>query len=201
MPVEQEDQDASAVLTGQMANFEKAVTNLTSLLDPVLDAPLDQLLATLDAFDRAKLEVLLAFALNTITFVYLRTQGHSTKEHPVKIELDRVKEYFKKLKDAAGLNKPTMRIDKGAAKRFINNSLIANSEVNEEVKKRKLEQDADDFLRNLQIPEIPAAKANAPSTLPTSGASTPDSRSEAGDEKGPAKKKKKTKKKDRKEAA
>ncbi|KAI8916655.1 hypothetical protein DFJ77DRAFT_510088 [Powellomyces hirtus] len=171
------EQDLTNSLASKTQNLDRSIARLNGLLQPILERPLDQQLGKLEVFDRAKLDVLLAFALNSLVFVYLKTQGASTKEHPVKRELDRVKEYFKKLKEAGGMNKNTMRLDRDAAKRFVTNSLITNEEVSREVKKRKAEAEADQFLQNVISTSVPPTPVHS-SSGPGPRTSTPAGRSE-----------------------
>ncbi|KAI9093110.1 hypothetical protein DFS34DRAFT_273225 [Phlyctochytrium arcticum] len=154
--------DMEAILN----SLETVVAQVDSLLQPALEVPLDVQLGKLEPMQRAQLEVLMAFAINTIIFVFLKMNGVSPQDHPVKRELDRIKTYFVKLKQAAGLNKAPMKIDKAASKRFVFNALAGNSETNEEIKKRKRDAEATNFLSSITTPAAapsPAAKA-APST-------------------------------------
>lgn len=59
---------------------------------------------------------------------YLRLHGVKARDHPVFIELTRVKQYFDKIKKAENPEdfKPAVTLDKGAAKRFIAAGLSGN---------------------------------------------------------------------------
>ncbi|TPX69103.1 hypothetical protein SpCBS45565_g02707 [Spizellomyces sp. 'palustris'] len=189
------DEEVIPDLSALTDTLESAVTRVTNLLEPLSSLPLEQQLGNLEPLERAKLEVLMAFALNSLIFVYLKTQGVQPNA-PVKREMVRIKGYINKIKDAAGLNKPGMRLDSQAAKRFVNHSLIANPEVSEEIKKRKHEADADNFLSDIALPPN---RTSTPGTA--AGNSTPNMSETDGDVgKGePAKKKKKKNKKKKKD--
>ena len=59
---------------------------------------------------------------------FLRLNGMSAREHPVYRELERVKQYFQKAKLAeVTLQKPVMRLDQGAAGRFIKAALVCDN--------------------------------------------------------------------------
>ena len=58
----------------------------------------------MDPVDRAHLETTLAYSLNTLFFVYLRLQGQNPAQHPVMLELKRIKEYFEKIRKQKGLD-------------------------------------------------------------------------------------------------
>ena len=42
----------------------------------------------------------LAYTVNSLFFMYLKTRGVETKDHAIKSEIDRVKKYFGKIKAA-----------------------------------------------------------------------------------------------------
>ncbi|KAJ3151359.1 hypothetical protein HDU89_002198 [Geranomyces variabilis] len=183
-----EDADLATTLAAKIKTLEDAVGRVKALLQPVLERPLDEQLAKLDVYDRAKLEVLLAFALNSLLFVYLRTEGANTKDHPVKQGLERVKQYFAKVQEAGTSHKPTLRLNQAAAKRFVTHGLTANEEVSREVKKRKqLDDEAEKLLQELEL-KAPQLRSGA-----ASGESSPQT--EGGSGGGPSTKKKKKNKK------
>merc|ERR1712010_250218 len=89
----------------------------------MLSKPLKELSAGLPPLEAAKLSVVGAFAINTLFYIYLKTQGVDPAQHPVIQELERVKGYFKKIREAtagqaAGETK-NAHLNVGAANRFI----------------------------------------------------------------------------------
>ena len=67
----------------------------------------------------------LAYAINTLYFVYLRTIGVNTASHGVRKELDRVKSYITKIKTATlGKEKRKEAVDKAAAERWASFSIF-----------------------------------------------------------------------------
>ncbi|KAI8069108.1 uncharacterized protein B0P05DRAFT_589417 [Gilbertella persicaria] len=110
-------------------------------LDPVLARPINDIFSKLSLTERYELEVLLSYSLNTLFYIYLRTQGSDPQKHDVMKELARVQQYIQKLKKARGKEeKPTMKVDKDAASRFIKAAL--NEEAPE--KKRRLEEEKEE---------------------------------------------------------
>ncbi|KND01171.1 uncharacterized protein SPPG_04261 [Spizellomyces punctatus DAOM BR117] len=186
------DEEVVPDLSALTDTLESAVSRVTNLMEPLFSLPFEQQLGNLAPLERAKLEVLMAFAMNSLIFVYLKTQGVQP-DAPVKREMLRIKGYINKIKDAAGLNKPTMRLDSQAAKRFVNHSLIANPEVSEEIKKRKHESEADNFLSNISLPTNGASTPGTASGSSNANTSEPDG--DVGKEEPAKKKKKKNKKK------
>ncbi|KAG0214928.1 hypothetical protein BGX28_001134 [Mortierella sp. GBA30] len=119
-------------LTDNHKNATKALlvtlAELETMLAPLFATPnaLAETLAKLDNEKRCQLELLMAYSLNTLAFINLKTNGTAPNTHPVMKELKRIKEYTEKLKHAIQGNKPNMEVDKDAATRFIKGALAAN---------------------------------------------------------------------------
>lgn len=109
------------------------VDDLETALAPLTQKSLSTTSSKLPLLDKAKLHVFATYALESILFNILRLQGTDAKSHPVFAELSRVKEYFAKIKSAemAG-TKPTTRVDKDAAGRFIRAGLAGNDRIDRE---------------------------------------------------------------------
>ncbi|KXS17663.1 hypothetical protein M427DRAFT_54268 [Gonapodya prolifera JEL478] len=143
------DIDASPeTLLSSLSDLNAALADALAFLTPLLAAPLGDTLHDLHPLDRAKLYIAVCSAIDTITFVFLRTQGINPRDHPVMQELERIKLYVAKVKSVEGSDKSqnAWRIDKAAAGRFIRAGLAGNEEVR---KKSALEggdegQDAED---------------------------------------------------------
>ncbi|KAG5266560.1 hypothetical protein AALO_G00233510 [Alosa alosa] len=76
----------------------------------------------LDPLEQAKLDLMSAYALNSLFWMYLVTQGINPKEHGIKQELERIRAHMNKVKDITD-KKKAARLDKGAAGRFVRNAL------------------------------------------------------------------------------
>lgn len=110
-------------------DLDANITDLEESLQPLLTTALSASTSKLPLLDKAKLYVLTTYAIESLLFSYLRLNGVDAKNHPVFQELTRVKHYFDKLKTAElGPVKPTQRLDKGAAGRFIKAGLAGNDE-------------------------------------------------------------------------
>lgn len=72
-----------------VAALDKSVKQIRAQLEPLLETPLDTLLPSLTTKDRVRLQVAVAFAINTLFHAFLRTQGESLVDHPVQKELVR----------------------------------------------------------------------------------------------------------------
>lgn len=115
-----------------LVSLEEEVAKLEKILGPVIQTPLKDLKKSLTPFENAKLNLIMAYSINTLYYMFLKTQGLSPQQHPVTEELERVRDYFHKLNTVAGKTKPdqmTLRLNKDAADRFIKHAL---ADVNED---------------------------------------------------------------------
>lgn len=118
-------QDTARVLE-KIEDLDDSLADLKDLLKPLLDASLSAATRKLTLLDRAKLNVTVVYAIESLIFNYLRVNGVEAKEHPVFKELSRVRSYFDKLKEAdEKLKKPTLVVDKAATKRILAHDLVS----------------------------------------------------------------------------
>ncbi|KAF9901181.1 hypothetical protein EC991_006437 [Linnemannia zychae] len=106
-----------------------SLAELETMLAPLFATPsaLSETVAKLDTEKRCQLELLLAYALNTLAFINLKSNGTAPASHPVMHELKRIKGYTEKLRQVTqGAPVNTMEVDKDAAARFIKGALAAN---------------------------------------------------------------------------
>ncbi|GAB7356029.1 hypothetical protein MBLNU459_g6648t2 [Dothideomycetes sp. NU459] len=113
------------------------IDDLEESLAPLLNTALSASTSKLPLLDKAKLYVLATYAIESLLFSYLKLNGVDAKEHPVFLELTRVKEYFGKIKVAESAPvKRNTALDKAAAGRFVKHALSGN----EEYDKKRAEQ-------------------------------------------------------------
>lgn len=118
-------------LTGNIDDLEES-------LAPLLKTALSASTSKLPLLDKAKLYVLATYSINSILFSALRLNGVDAKTHPVFQELNRVKEYFAKIKAAETVGqKRTTTVDKDAAGRFIKHGLAGNDRYDRERAERQ----------------------------------------------------------------
>ena len=103
------------------------IDDLEAAHAPLLNTALSTSTSKLPLLDKAKLHVLATYAVESILFSALRLNGVDAKSHPVFKELNRVKEYFAKIKNAetAG-QKRTTTVDRDAAGRVIRHGRAGN---------------------------------------------------------------------------
>ncbi|KAJ3328107.1 hypothetical protein HDU76_010578 [Blyttiomyces sp. JEL0837] len=159
-PPQQVDDDlVPADIFKQLETFKKAIEEVEEALKGLTGADvLDSWQSRLEPMERAKLHVVVSYALNSLMFLYLRCEG-ATKGHPVRQELNRVKEYFQKIANAGKSkqkgkkgDEAPMRVDQQAAKRFVKHSLAGNQEI-QDLKKTEATERAKAFLESLNDDE------------------------------------------------
>lgn len=120
-------------LQGLVGDLSENVDDLETALAPLLQRALSSSTSKLPLLDKAKLYVLATYSLESLLFSALRLNGVDAKTHPVFQELNRVKEYFAKIKIAeTGPLKRITTLDKGAAGRFIKAGLSGNDRFDRE---------------------------------------------------------------------
>ncbi|RFU28131.1 hypothetical protein B7463_g8196, partial [Scytalidium lignicola] len=126
-------------LVAQIEQLDDELDDLEDVLQPIVKTPLFERASKLPLMDRAKLYVLVTYAIESLLFSYLRLNGVKAREHPVFKELTRVKEYFAKITAAETpvVQKGKLKLDKQAANRFIASGLAGNDKV--ELQKAELQ--------------------------------------------------------------
>lgn len=111
-------------LRAKVANLNASLDELETQLEPLFTKSLPETLVALETIQQAKLQVILPYVLYDLVFVYLKTRGIDPRTHPVIGELDRVRQYFDKIKSAEDSEeKKRLGIDKAAAGRFIKHAI------------------------------------------------------------------------------
>ncbi|CAH2253897.1 nuclear nucleic acid-binding C1D [Pelobates cultripes] len=105
-----------------LSAFEKSVDSVEEMLKKMMSVSRAELLQKIDPLEQAKLDLVSAYTLNSLFWVYLSSQGVNPKDHPVKEELERIRSYMNRVKEITD-RKKAARLDKGAARRFIKHAL------------------------------------------------------------------------------
>ncbi|KAI9703264.1 MAG: hypothetical protein M1836_007830 [Candelina mexicana] len=142
-------------LTPLIHQLDDNVDDLQESLQPLLQAALLDTAAKLPLLDKAKLYVLVTYAIESILFSFLRLNGVKAKEHPIFRELARVKQYFNKIKNVEnGANKrDNLTLDKQAAGRFIKHALAGNTKSDYERAEEQAKIKAKQHIRFEQLPK------------------------------------------------
>ncbi|XP_036402626.1 nuclear nucleic acid-binding protein C1D [Megalops cyprinoides] len=105
-----------------LTGFDSSVTSVNKMVQTLMSVSRNELLQKLDPLEQAKLDLMSAYALNSLFWTYLVTQGVNPKEHGIKQELERIRTYMNKVKEITD-RKKAARLDRGAASRFVRNAL------------------------------------------------------------------------------
>ncbi|KAH9065854.1 hypothetical protein EDB87DRAFT_1574294 [Lactarius vividus] len=115
--------DDTLKIKKRLATLSSSLDDLENGLAAMLSQSLPELLLGLDTIQQAKLQVIIPYLVYDLVFVYLKTKGLDPKTHPVVVELDRVRQYFDKIKDSEDPAKRQFAIDRAAATRFIKHAI------------------------------------------------------------------------------
>ncbi|KAI9570171.1 Sas10/Utp3/C1D family-domain-containing protein [Boletus coccyginus] len=111
-------------IRSKLARLDESLDELESKLEPLFAKSLPETLLALDTIQQAKLQVIIPYVVYDLVFVYLKSRGIDPKTHPVVAELERVRQYFDKIKHAEDSDqKRKLGIDKAAADRFIKHAI------------------------------------------------------------------------------
>ncbi|WVN88227.1 uncharacterized protein L203_103428 [Cryptococcus depauperatus CBS 7841] len=110
---------------------QKTLTSITSSLDaldeaiaPITNQPWNEIISKLSLLDKTKMDILGAYLVNDLIWVYLKLKGVDPSKHEVTGELERIRTYYSKVASLAGGNvEPQPKIDVAAAHRFISASI------------------------------------------------------------------------------
>ncbi|XP_041865471.1 nuclear nucleic acid-binding protein C1D [Melanotaenia boesemani] len=125
----------------QLTSFNSSVNAVKTMLDKLMSMSRNDQLQKLDPLDQAKLDLMSAYTLNSLFWMYLVTQGINPREHGIKQELERIRTYMNRVKEITD-KKKAARLDKGAASRFVQSALY-NPEDKDSRKKAASKQASD----------------------------------------------------------
>lgn len=118
-------------LINALEDYEDSIEHLSEILSPLLtNDGYNTTTKKLPLLDRAKLNITLVYAIESLLFAYLKTSGTTDpKTHPVYQELLRTKSYFDKVKAAeesanTATTKPSITLNRQAAQRVLQHSLV-----------------------------------------------------------------------------
>ncbi|NP_001135361.1 nuclear nucleic acid-binding protein C1D [Salmo salar] len=118
IPVE----DYPTEIEEQLTGFESSVGTVNNMVQTILSMPRNELVQKLDPLEQAKLDLMSAYSLNSLFWMYLVTQGINPKEHAIKQELERIRTYMNRVKEITDRRKAA-RLNKAAMSRFLRNAL------------------------------------------------------------------------------
>uniref|UniRef100_A0A9L0RR75 Nuclear nucleic acid-binding protein C1D n=1 Tax=Equus caballus TaxID=9796 RepID=A0A9L0RR75_HORSE len=122
MASEEINEDYPVEIHEYLSTFENSIGAVDEMLKTMMSVSRNELLQKLDPLEQAKVDLVSAYTLNSMFWVYLATQGVNPKEHPVKQELERIRVYMNRVKEITD-KKKAGKLDRGAASRFVKNAL------------------------------------------------------------------------------
>jgi len=146
-------EDFPEELTDTVKNFHGSLGDLKAKLDLMLSQPRTELYEKLDPMGKAKMDLVSAYAINSLFWMLLKTMGENPGAADVKKELDRVKEAMmrcKEIKDRAKRG----RVNQDAAKRLVSSGLWEPGKP----KIRPVAGDGSEPGREEEMPEPPRKK-------------------------------------------
>ncbi|KAI1610656.1 Sas10/Utp3/C1D family-domain-containing protein [Exophiala viscosa] len=146
-------------LLAVVEQLEENIEDLEENFEPLLERESDfaSITKKLPLLDRAKLNVLVVYAIESLLFSYLKLQGVDAKEHAVFRELARVRQYFEKIKNAepgAVTAQPSVTLNREAAERVIKHALARNDKYDLERAEREAREK---FLANRKLKTLEAS--------------------------------------------
>lgn len=115
-----DDESLPDELEDVCTNFHVAVRDVEEKFQPLLGIPREALSEHLeDPLDRASVDLVVAYAMNSLFWSYLCTTGVPTAGHPIKKELDRIKTCMNRVKEIKKAPKRSVVLNKEATKRVI----------------------------------------------------------------------------------
>ncbi|KIX01956.1 uncharacterized protein Z518_07895 [Rhinocladiella mackenziei CBS 650.93] len=144
-------------LVSIVEQLEENIEDLEDHIEPLFADAIATTSSKLPLLERAKLNVLLVYSIESLLFSYLRLHGVQAKEHPVFTELTRVKQYFAKIDKVKpsepGQPKapPSFTLSKEATGRFIKHALAGNDKFDLERAEREARER---FLANRKLKDL-----------------------------------------------
>lgn len=108
-----------ADVVNRVTELDNSIDSLEKLIETAIN---QKVTATLTQEEKVKLDLFLAYSLNSFFWMYLRTQGKDPNKHGVKGELERIKNYLTRAKEVND-RKTMPRINKNVAQRFVKSGL------------------------------------------------------------------------------
>lgn len=111
------------LITTELRFYLKQLAPLLAGIQSTQDS-LDSAESKLSLREKAELQAYVIFAIDTLSYVYLKLIGCNPKNHQVKVELERVKLFFARTAKKEDEEKVrVLKADVGAVKRFIKHGL------------------------------------------------------------------------------
>ena len=81
----------------QVQQYQDCLDVVEAHLKLLTQKPLEETLAGLTEFEKAKFKTTLAYSISTLQLCYLRTKGEDIQEHKNRAHLERLRSYFNQI--------------------------------------------------------------------------------------------------------
>ncbi|CAL1265528.1 unnamed protein product [Larinioides sclopetarius] len=136
MTSNKEDMEIPSEIIDKLQNFHQSLEKMQEILTPLISTNINSTDVKIEPLDKARLNLISGYALNSLFWMYLNTLGIDPKEHSVKGELEKYKSFMKTVKEIADKSKAPV-LNKGAAGRFVRNALWEPNEKNASMNSNK----------------------------------------------------------------
>ncbi|KFM59935.1 Nuclear nucleic acid-binding protein C1D, partial [Stegodyphus mimosarum] len=109
-------------IVDQLQDFHQSMKNMEEVLKPLKEININSTDLKLSPLEKARLNLTCGYALNSLFWMYLVTLGIDPKEHKIKEELERYKNFMGRVQEIADKDKAPV-LNKEAAQRFVRNAL------------------------------------------------------------------------------
>eukprot|EP01017_Pseudomicrothorax_dubius_P039940 TRINITY_DN6192_c0_g1_i1.p1 TRINITY_DN6192_c0_g1~~TRINITY_DN6192_c0_g1_i1.p1 ORF type:complete len:182 (+),score=47.43 TRINITY_DN6192_c0_g1_i1:126-671(+) len=149
-------------LSNELEKLEKEIEVLYKFTN------LDEVGEKVSLIDFAKLNGLLAYAMNSLYYIYMKVNGISFEDHLINTEIDRVKKYMSKIQGEIHKETRKATVDVPAANRMIKSQLLENIEKRPEKMEEEIEQILQDNPAKSKLNEAqnPKKKLHKGSLMP-----------------------------------
>ncbi|KAK8794347.1 hypothetical protein JH06_2815 [Blastocystis sp. subtype 4] len=107
-----------------LKQLQKVMIEINDVVEGMTDTNLKEKMSKMSYLESAQMHLVMAEISINMFYAYLKSKGVDVSEHPIQKEMKRLEEYKKKMNEVLhGREMPTMRIDKEATARIIQNSI------------------------------------------------------------------------------
>ncbi|XP_044272470.1 nuclear nucleic acid-binding protein C1D-like [Tribolium madens] len=129
------DLSEDKAIQAKLCNFHSSVEKIEIFLE-MSSSP--DIYAKLTMKETVDYDLFMAYTLNTLFWLYMKTRGEDPTKSEIKNQLNRVKQYMVKAKEAHERQVLRPRIDRGAAGRFIKHGIHYKDSGSEEPPNKKI---------------------------------------------------------------
>lgn len=138
MPIDFGDLENDKHIQEKLTNLHNSVEKIEIMLEKLRTADIYEQLSQKQKVDY---DLFIAYTLNTLYWLYLRIKNEDPNKNDVKNQLNRVKEYMLKAKQAHERNTIRPKLDQAVAGRFIRHGISKDGESEPTLNKKIKFQD------------------------------------------------------------